>query len=148
MAHFFTMWGFTILLLTIIEAYGDLFHKDFPIPGHRARGRASASSRTSSPWPCWWPWSTFTIIRLKNSPERKERQSRFYGSHTGAAWLVLAMIALVMITLLALPGGPGGRRADSSPTATWAFASHLVGKPLRPLGGGRQRRTWRRCSCS
>ena len=25
MAHFFTMWGFTILLLTIIEAYGDLF---------------------------------------------------------------------------------------------------------------------------
>ncbi len=25
LAHFFTMWGFTILLLTIIEAYGDLF---------------------------------------------------------------------------------------------------------------------------
>ena len=32
LAHFFTMWGFTILLLTIIEAYGDLFNKDFHIP--------------------------------------------------------------------------------------------------------------------
>src|SRR5271167_724753 len=31
-AHFFTMWGFTILLLTIIEAYGDLFTKYFHIP--------------------------------------------------------------------------------------------------------------------
>ena len=33
LAHFFTMWGFTILLLTIIEAYGDLFSKTFAIPG-------------------------------------------------------------------------------------------------------------------
>src|SRR5277367_6282760 len=38
LAHFFTMWGFTILLLTIIEAYGDLFQKTFAIPfiGHLA----------------------------------------------------------------------------------------------------------------
>src|SRR5271155_6171739 len=33
LAHLFTMWGFTILLLTIIEAYGDLFDKTFAIPG-------------------------------------------------------------------------------------------------------------------
>src|ERR1700678_3487860 len=32
LAHFFTMWGFTILLLTILEAYGDLFDKNFHIP--------------------------------------------------------------------------------------------------------------------
>ena len=32
LAHFFTMWGFTILLLTIIEAYGDLFNIYFHIP--------------------------------------------------------------------------------------------------------------------
>lgn len=31
-AHFFTMWGFTVLLLTIIEAYGALFQRDFHIP--------------------------------------------------------------------------------------------------------------------
>ena len=29
----------------------------------------------------------FSIIRLKNAPEKLERKSRFYGSHTGAAWL-------------------------------------------------------------
>ena len=33
LAHFFTMWGFTILLLTIVEAYGDLFSKTFAWPG-------------------------------------------------------------------------------------------------------------------
>ena len=32
MAHFFTMWGFTILILTIIEAYGDLFARSFASP--------------------------------------------------------------------------------------------------------------------
>src|SRR5499427_164479 len=32
-AHFLTFWGFIILLLTIIEAYGDLFSKTFAIPG-------------------------------------------------------------------------------------------------------------------
>ena len=31
-AHFFTFWGFIILGLTIIEAYGALFDRDFPIP--------------------------------------------------------------------------------------------------------------------
>ena len=46
----------------------------------------------------------FAIIRIKNAPARKERQSRFYGSHTGAAWLVLAMIAGVIITLLLYRG--------------------------------------------
>ncbi|HEX9032199.1 MAG TPA: Fe-S oxidoreductase, partial [Streptosporangiaceae bacterium] len=32
LAHFFTFWGFVILFLTIIEAYGDLFSKTFAIP--------------------------------------------------------------------------------------------------------------------
>ena len=32
-AHAATFWGFIILLLTIIEAYGDLFSKTFAIPG-------------------------------------------------------------------------------------------------------------------
>src|ERR1700691_5316745 len=32
-AHFFTFWGFIILILTIIEAYGDLVSRTFAIPG-------------------------------------------------------------------------------------------------------------------
>ena len=38
MAHAFTFWGFTILSLTILEAFGALFQRDFHIPliGHTA----------------------------------------------------------------------------------------------------------------
>ncbi|HEY4849714.1 MAG TPA: Fe-S oxidoreductase, partial [Streptosporangiaceae bacterium] len=32
-AHALTFWGFIVLLLTIIEAYGDLFSRAFAIPG-------------------------------------------------------------------------------------------------------------------
>ena len=37
-AHALTFWGFTVLLLTIIESYGDLFTRTFSIPwiGHWA----------------------------------------------------------------------------------------------------------------
>ena len=37
-AHAATFWGFIVLLLTIIEAYGDLFPRTFAIPriGHWA----------------------------------------------------------------------------------------------------------------
>jgi Fe-S oxidoreductase len=134
-AHFFTMWGFTILLLTIIEAYGDLFTKDFHIPGIGT-----------------WAWigfledffivavlvalGVFSVIRLKNAPARKQRESRFYGSHTGAAWLVLAFIALVMITLLLYRGAQVATQPSQFPYNNWAFASHLVGNALRPLGSG------------
>ena len=68
-AHFLTFWGFIILLLTIIEAYGDLFSKNFAIPGighwavigfledlfavggagrHRHRSRSSGCATTRS----------------------------------------------------------------------------------------------------
>ena len=55
LAHFFVFWGFIILLLTIIEAYGDLFSATFAIPliGH---ARSSASSRTSSRSGCCSRW--------------------------------------------------------------------------------------------
>ena len=38
LAHAFTFWGFTLLLFTILEAYGCLFQRDFHIPliGHTA----------------------------------------------------------------------------------------------------------------
>ena len=31
--------------------------------------------------------ATFAVLRLRNAPERKQRDSRFYGSHTGPAWV-------------------------------------------------------------
>ena len=142
LAHFFTMWGFTILLLTIIEAYGALFVRDFAIPviGHWSfigfvEDFFSAAVLISL--------CVFTAIRIKNSPERKQRQSRFYGSHTGAAWIVLAMIASVIITLILYRAAQinTGYFPYQDPSADalknwWPFFSQAVATLLHPLGTG------------
>src|ERR1700724_3795111 len=82
-AHAATFWGFIVLLLTIIESYGDLFSRTFAIPGigHSAFigfiedlfavGRAGGII-------------TLTVIRLRNDPHREGRASWFFGSHTRA----------------------------------------------------------------
>src|ERR1700687_2336506 len=75
-AHALTFWGFTVLLLTIIEAVGALFSKHFAIPLIGT-----------------WAWVgfledlfavavlagiiTFAIIRLRSGPRREGRESRF-----------------------------------------------------------------------
>src|SRR5690606_40339800 len=96
-AHFFVMWAFVILLTVYIEAYGAIIqgaitgHADFHIP-------------IIGTWPvlgflqdfiavaCLLGLIVFAAIRVKNSPKRLGRQSRFAGSHLGGAWLVLFMI--------------------------------------------------------
>jgi Fe-S oxidoreductase len=130
-AHFLTFWGFIVLLLTIIEAYGDLFSKTFAIPGIGH-----------------WAWvgfledlfavavlagiATFAIIRLRTEPKREGRRSRFAGSHTRAAWLVLGLIFLVIATLLLYRGAQ--INTGDFPYAHGAFASQIVGHWLAPAG--------------
>jgi Fe-S oxidoreductase/uncharacterized membrane protein YidH (DUF202 family) len=133
LAHFFTMWGFIILGFTVVETWGALFDRDFAF---------------------WWfghaRWLgfledffivavivaivAFAIMRYRQAPERRNRQSRFYGSHTGAAWAVLWMILAVVVTLLIARSAqfvtghfPYGRSG-------WPFASWLVAHALSPLG--------------
>jgi hypothetical protein len=79
-AHALTFWGFIVLILTIIEAYGDLFSRTFAIPG-------------IGTWPVIGFLEdlfsvgvlvgivTFTVIRLRNNPHKEGRESRFSGSH-------------------------------------------------------------------
>jgi Fe-S oxidoreductase len=135
-AHFFTMWGFTILLLTIIEAYGDLFQKTFHIPGI-GQWEFIGGLEDFFTVAVLFALVVFSIIRVKNAPARKERQSRFYGSHTGAAWLVLALIAGVMITLLMYRAAQVNTvNPHQFPYGNWAFASHAIGHLLHPLGAG------------
>ncbi len=130
-AHAMTFWGFIILMFTIIEAYGDLFSRKFAIPfiGHTAvlgflEDFFSVSILVAL--------AVFTVIRLKQSPARKLRESRFYGSHTKAAWFTLFMIAMVIISLL------GYRAAQTNvgefPYGWWAFASHGIGRAFSGLG--------------
>jgi Fe-S oxidoreductase len=132
-AHAATFWGFLVLILTIIEAYGDLFSRTFAIPG-------------IGTWPAIGFLEdlfsvgvlagilTFTVIRLRNNPHKEGRKSRFFGSHTRAAWVVLGMIFLVIATLLLYRGA----QIDTGvfPYSRGAFASQEVGHWLHPLGAG------------
>ena len=132
-AHALTFWGFTVLLLTIIEAYGDLFSRTFAIPGigHWAfigfiEDLFAVAVLAGL--------VTFAVIRLRSDPHREGRSSRFFGSHTGAAWLVLGMILLVIVTLLLYRGAQVN--TGVFPYAHGAFASQIVGHALAPLGAG------------
>jgi Fe-S oxidoreductase len=153
LAHFFTMWGFTVLLTTILEAYGALFNRDFHIP---LIGQSNWLAFVEDFFATAVLVSliVFAIIRLVQAPSRRSRQSRFYGSHTGAAWAVLAMIAAVIVTLLLYRGAQINTghfpfeqlqlpptNADLATLTThvvspWAFASHFVAWTLAPLGVG------------
>src|ERR1700758_5556870 len=133
-AHAATFWGFLVLLLTIIEAYGALFSRNFAIPGigHWAViGFIEDVFATG----VLAGIITFTVIRLRNDPHKEGRRSRFFGSHTRAAWVVLAMIAAVIITLLIYRGAQQNTGTFPYPHA-WAFASWTVAQILHPLGYG------------
>jgi Fe-S oxidoreductase len=129
-AHFFTFWGFVILGLTIVEAFGALvISKDFafPIFGHaRWLGFLEDFFAVAVLLAIIW----FAINRLRNAPERKSRASRFYGSHTGPAWVILGMIALVVITLLLYRGAQYNTGHFPWGHSKWPFASYLVAKAL------------------
>ncbi len=132
LAHFVTFWGFLVLGLTIVEGFGALVDPDFRIP---VIGR--------------WPVvgfledlfgllvlvgiTVFTVIRIKRNPHRIGRASRFYGSHTGGAWLILALIATIVISLFVYRGAQintGVFPFDQG----GAFVSEWVGSLLAPLG--------------
>jgi Fe-S oxidoreductase len=132
-AHFFTMWGFTILLLTIIEAYGALFQRSFHIP-LIGRWEFIGFVEDFFAVAVLLALVTFTVIRLRNAPSRRQRESRFYGSHTGAAWLVLLFIFGVIATLLLYRAAQVN--TGHFPYGWGAFASHGLAKALAPLGTG------------
>jgi Fe-S oxidoreductase len=132
-AHFLVFWGFVILFLTLIEAYGALFSRTFAIPviGHWAfvgflEDLVAVGVLIGL--------ATFAVIRLRHEPKREGRKSRFDGSHLGAAWLVLAMIFLVIATLLIYRGAQINTGVFPYPHG--AFASQIVGHWLHPLGTG------------
>jgi len=135
LAHFFTMWGFTVLMTTIIEAYGSLFQRSFHIP---LIGQSNWLAFVEDFFATAVLVSlvVFSIIRVKNAPSRKDRSSRFYGSHLGAAWLVLFMISMVIVTLLVYRGAQINTGHFPFGESKWAFASHVVATWLHPLGAG------------
>jgi Fe-S oxidoreductase len=132
-AHAATFWGFIVLLLTIIEAYGALFSRTFAIPGI---GHWAFIGFIEDLFAVGVLGGiiTFTVIRIRNNPDKEGRKSRFFGSHTRAAWVVLGMIFLVVATLLLYRGAQ--INTGVFPYAHGAFASQIVGHWLAPLGYG------------
>ena len=132
-AHAATFWGFIVLLLTIIEAYGALFSRTFAIPGI---GHWAFIGFIEDLFAVGVLAGiiTFTVIRIRNNPHSEGRKSRFFGSHTRAAWVVLGMIFLVIATLLIYRGAQ--INTGVFPYAHGAFASEIVGHWLAPLGYG------------
>ena len=125
-AHAFTFWAFIVLLFTIIEAYGALFQRDFAIP---VIGKSAALGFIEDLFATLVLIAlvVFTAIRIKNSPGRLHRKSRFYGSHTDQAFLVLGMIFLVIATLLLYRGAQiQSGNFPYQDDGWWPFASKAV----------------------
>jgi Fe-S oxidoreductase len=130
-AHAFTFWGFVILASVYLEAYGTLFDYDFHIP-----------------WIGQWAvlgflqdfiavmvlvsLVAFAVIRIRQAPARRERKSRFYGSHTGGAWLILFMIFNVVWTMFLFRGSSAA--LGNFPYDSGAWVSLGVGDLLSGLG--------------
>src|ERR1700761_2992324 len=131
LAHFFTMWGFFILLTVYIEAYGFLFQANFHIPVV-GRWNALGFLQDFFATAVFLGITTFAIIRVLRSPREIGRSSRFYGSHTGGAWLVLFMIFNVIWTYVLVRGSAVNN--GTLPYGNGAFLSQLFGAILRPLG--------------
>ena len=130
-AHFFTMWGFFILATVYIEAYGVLFDPKFHIPLVGKWGILGFLQDFFAV-AVLIGIITFAIIRLRSEPKEYGRASRFYGSHTGGAWLILFMIFNVIWTYALFRGAAvavGNLPYDKS-----AFFSHAIGSLLMPLG--------------
>ncbi|MFG2282254.1 4Fe-4S dicluster domain-containing protein, partial [Streptomyces asoensis] len=109
-AHWFVAMGFYTLLVTLVNATGQLFEADWvlPVVGH------------------WLPYELFVeviatltaagiavliVIRQLNLPSRAGRKSRFAGSKSGQAYFiesVILTIGLAIMTLRALEGALAG----------------------------------------
>jgi len=99
LAHAFTFWGFLVIQVALIESFGEFFWKSFTLPIIGT-----------------WSWVgtvfdffvlavgtaliSFAVVRIKNNPRFWQRQSRFFNSHMGPAYLILAMIFGIIATLL------------------------------------------------
>ncbi|KKW61969.1 Fe-S oxidoreductase, partial [Mycolicibacterium elephantis] len=131
LAHFFTMWGFFILASVYLEAYGYLFDHDFHIP-LIGRWDLLGFLQDFFAVAVLLGIITFAIIRLRTEPKEHGRDSRFYGSHTGGAWLILFMIFNVIWTYALVRGA--AVNTGALPYGDGAFFSNLMGWVLNPLG--------------
>ena len=137
-AHVFAFWGFLVLSLTILEAFGALFDNEFAVP---LIGHSPVVGFLEDLFSILVVVGIimFAVIRIRKNPETLGRESRFFGSHTGAAWFVLFMIFNVIWTLLLYRAAQYNVSVDKGTNNFpfmngGAFASETVAGWLHPLG--------------
>ncbi|MFH8678902.1 (Fe-S)-binding protein [Streptomyces lydicus] len=133
-AHWFVAVGFFSLLLTIVNAIGQLFQADWLIPiiGD------------------WTPYNVFVefiglmttlgivtliVIRQLSKPGKAGRKSRFTGSNFGQAYFVEAVILIVGICIVTLHALEGAQHHVDSYEASF-FASYPLVAAFKGLSLG------------
>ena len=130
-AHWFVAVGFLTLVLTIVNAYGQLFKADWllPVVGN------------------WLPYEmyvdfitalttlgilTLIVIRLLNLPSRAGRKSRFAGSTSWQAYFVEYVILVIGAAIMTLRGLEGALHGVHHYEAAY-FASYPLVVAFRGL---------------
>ncbi|MCX4549806.1 (Fe-S)-binding protein [Streptomyces sp. NBC_01387] len=124
-AHWFVAIGFCSLVLTLVNALGQLFKADWVLPviGH------------------WVPYEMFVefigvmttlgiltliVIRQLSLPSRAGRKSRFAGSNLGQAYFVEAVILIIGLAIYSLRGLEGALTGVHSYEAAYFLSYPLV----------------------
>ncbi|MBA2807816.1 (Fe-S)-binding protein [Streptomyces sp. KM273126] len=133
-AHWFVAVGFFSLVLTLVNAFGQLFKADWVLPliGH------------------WLPYEMFVefigtmttlgiltliVIRQLSRPGRAGRKSRFAGSNTGQAYFVESVILIIGLAIMTLRGLEGALAGVAHYEAAY-FASYPLVAAFEGLGTG------------
>ncbi|MYX35941.1 MULTISPECIES: (Fe-S)-binding protein [unclassified Streptomyces] len=133
-AHWFVAVGFFSLVLTLVNAFGQLFEAEWVLPviGH------------------WLPYEVFVefiglmttlgiltliTIRQLSRPGRAGRKSRFAGSNTGQAYFVESVILIIGLAIMTLRGLEGALAGVHGYEAAY-FASYPLVAAFRGLSVG------------
>ncbi|WP_030170765.1 (Fe-S)-binding protein [Spirillospora albida] len=124
-AHAAVMWAFFLLATVYGEAAVQLlFGLEAHIPFLQTWGPIGFVQDTIA-LACAAGLAVFVAIRVKNSPKRIGRKSRFKGSHLSGAWITLFMIFNVIWTMFFFRGVEVARGNFGYNKA--AYFSHLTG---------------------
>jgi Fe-S oxidoreductase len=128
--HAFIFWGFLILLTTIAEAMGEVFHRTFALPLVGRTGWLGLIQDV---------FTVLVIVGIEMAIyfRKVQRPERFKGSHLEEADFILLMIMGIVLTLLALNGARIALHVNESPKL-WTPASWLVAQIFQPMSHGAQ----------
>ncbi|RKS79558.1 Fe-S oxidoreductase [Actinomadura pelletieri DSM 43383] len=130
-AHAAVMWAFFLLITVYLEAaVALLFGLDAHIPGLQTWGPIGFVQDTIA-LAALAGLIVFAGIRIKNSPKRIGRASRFKGSHLGGAWITLFMIFNVIWTMFFFRGAE--HASGNLAYGKGAYFSYLVGQAFEGL---------------